>query len=95
MNVVNASMLAQGVYGFFAQNRDLVYDLMKGEGWSMSPHNAKKFTDNDDIDINAQIENILSVAEESITVSSASTSETSIVVSTPNPSDSSTEVSSE
>ena len=95
MSVVNASILSQGVYGFFAQNRDLVYDLMKGEGWNVSIHAANNFSDDDDSNIKPQVENKTKAAEESITVSSASASEKSIVVSTPNPSDSSTEVSSE
>jgi hypothetical protein len=91
MSVVNASILSQGVYGFFAQNRDLVYDLMKGEGWNVSIHAANNFSDDDDSNIKPQVENKTKAAEESITVAS----EKSIVVSTPNPSDSSTEVSSE
>ena len=33
MSVLHASVLAQFAYAFFAQNRDLVYDLMQGEGW--------------------------------------------------------------
>ncbi len=33
MSVLHASVLAQLAYAFFAQNRDLVYDLMQGEGW--------------------------------------------------------------
>mgnify|MGYP006281260493 CR=1 FL=1 len=95
MSIVNASILSQGVYGFFAQNRDLIYDLMKGEGWNVSTPNANNFTDDSESEIDTQVNNIPKVAEESITVSSASASETSIVVSTPNTSDSSTEVSSE
>jgi hypothetical protein len=34
LSVLQASILAQFAYAFFAQNRDLVYDLMQGEGWS-------------------------------------------------------------
>ena len=33
MSVLQATILAQFAYAFFAQNRDLVYDLMQGEGW--------------------------------------------------------------
>ena len=95
MSIVNASILSQGVYGFFAQNRDLIYDLMKGEGWNVSTPNANNFTDDSESEIDTHVNNIAKVAEESIAVSSASASETSIVVSTPNTSDSSTEVSSE
>lgn len=34
MTIIQASMLSQAVYGVFAQNRDLVFDLMQGEGWA-------------------------------------------------------------
>jgi hypothetical protein len=34
MSVLQATILAQFAYAFFAQNRDLVYDLMQGEGWT-------------------------------------------------------------
>ena len=34
MSVLQATILAQFAYAFFAQNRDLVYDLMQGEGWN-------------------------------------------------------------
>jgi hypothetical protein len=33
LSVLQASILSQFAYAFFAQNRDLVYDLMRGEGW--------------------------------------------------------------
>lgn len=33
LSVLQASVLSQFTYAFFAQNRDLVYDLMQGEGW--------------------------------------------------------------
>ena len=30
---IQAGIIAQSIYGFFAQNRDLIFDLMQGEGW--------------------------------------------------------------
>ena len=97
MNVLQASMLSQGIYGFFAQNRDLVYDLMKGEGW-YTPRETSSTTTNTSslssvaIPIDAESSN---ADETSIEVSSGSSSETSIIVSSPHPSDTSSEVSTE
>jgi hypothetical protein len=97
MNVLQASMLSQGIYGFFAQNRDLVYDLMKGEGWN-TPRETSSTTTNTSslssvtIPIDAESSN---ADETSIEVSSGSSSETSIIVSSPHPSDTSSEVSTE
>ena len=34
MSMVSAACMAQACYALFAQNRDLIYDLMQGEGWS-------------------------------------------------------------
>jgi hypothetical protein len=34
MTVLQASCLAQFSYAFFAQSRDLIFDLMQGEGWT-------------------------------------------------------------
>ena len=34
MSVVQAACLAQTCYAFYAQSRDLIFDLMQGEGWS-------------------------------------------------------------
>lgn len=34
MSVVQAGCLAQTCYAFYAQSRDLIFDLMQGEGWS-------------------------------------------------------------
>ncbi len=34
MSILAASCIAQACYAVFAQNRDLIYDLMQGEGWS-------------------------------------------------------------
>jgi hypothetical protein len=33
LNIIEAGCLAQGCYTIFAQNRDLMFDLMQGEGW--------------------------------------------------------------
>ena len=33
MTPLQAGVIAQSIYGFFAQNRDLIFDLMQGEGW--------------------------------------------------------------
>jgi hypothetical protein len=109
MSVVQASMLSQGIYGFFAQNRDLVYDLMKGEGWNTPVEIASTTTDTSGL--NSAIVPIdaksLNVVDSSVEVSSPSpsensdqnsvvdTSETSIIVSAPHASDTSSEVSSE
>jgi hypothetical protein len=96
MGVVNASMLAQGIYGFFAQNRDLAYDLMKGEGWIVPtmPANAAlrvdEINDADLIDDTA-----VEAVDSSAIVSSPDTSETSVEVSAPSTSATSSEVSSE
>ena len=97
MSVVQASMLSQGIYGFFAQNRDLVYDLMKGEGWNTPVEIASTTTDTSGL--NSAIVPIdaksLNVVDSSVEVSSPSPSETSIIVSAPHASDTSSEVSSE
>ena len=34
MSMLSAACMAQSFYSLFAQNRDLIYDLMQGEGWS-------------------------------------------------------------
>lgn len=34
MSMISAACMAQACYALFAQNRDLIYDLMQGEGWS-------------------------------------------------------------
>ena len=33
MTPLQAGIISQSIYGFFAQNRDLIFDLMQGEGW--------------------------------------------------------------
>ena len=33
LSIMQASLLSQAVYGVFAQSRDLIFDLMQGEGW--------------------------------------------------------------
>jgi hypothetical protein len=97
MNVVQASMLSQGIYGFFAQNRDLVYDLMKGEGWSTSAQIPSTTTDT--ISLSSIViptdTKSSNVADTSVEVSAASTSESSTIVSAPHSSDTSSEVSTE
>jgi hypothetical protein len=109
MNVTQASMLSQGIYGFFAQNRDLVYDLMKGEGWNTSLETPSVTTDTSSLSSVAIPNETKSsnVVDTSVEVSSASTSETSeknsadqsievsIIVSAPHSSDTSSEVSNE
>ena len=30
---IQAGIIAQSIYGFFSQHRDLIFDLMQGEGW--------------------------------------------------------------
>ena len=104
-----ASILSQGIYGFFAQNRDLVYDVMKGEGWITSTETPSTTTDNGSlrsviIPIDTKSSNLL---ETSVEVSSASTTENSeknssadqveisIIVSAPDSSETSSEVSTE
>jgi hypothetical protein len=109
MSVVQASILSQGIYGFFAQNRDLVYDLMKGEGWNTSEE-TQSVTSNTSSLSSIAIPNETkssNVVDTSVEVSSASTSETSeknsadqsnevsIIVSAPHSSDTSSEVSNE
>ena len=109
MNVVQASILSQGIYGFFAQNRDLVYDLMKGEGWNTPVEIPSTTTDTSSINSITIVTDVKSsnVADTSVEVSSASTTEnseknsvvdateTSIIVSAPHSSDTSSEVSTE
>jgi len=97
MSVVQASILSQGIYGFFAQNRDLVYDLMKGEGWITSEETQSVATDTSSlssvvIPIDTKSSNLV---DTSIEVSAASTSESSSIVSAPHSSDTSSEVSTE
>ena len=109
MNVVQASILSQGIYGFFAQNRDLVYDLMKGEGWNTPVEIPSTTTDTSSINSITIVTDVKSsnVADTSVEVSSVSTTEnseknsvvdateTSIIVSAPHSSDTSSEVSTE
>ena len=97
MSVVNASILSQFVYGFFAQNRDLVYDLMKGEGWNTSEETQSVTTDTGSlksvvIAIDTKSSNL---AETTVEISSISTSESSSIVSAPHSSEISSEVSAE
>ena len=87
MNVVNASMVSQAIYGFFAQNRDLVYDLMKGEGWITPEETQSVATDTSNlsslvIPIDTKSSNLV---DTSIEVSAASTSDTSDKDSTADP----------
>ncbi|MCE2871533.1 MAG: hypothetical protein LW714_09020 [Oxalobacteraceae bacterium] len=96
VGVVAASTLAQCIYGFFAQNRDLVYDLMKGEGWNRPMAPTDDALGDDEIKpTNLIDENPLKVADISVVVSSSDTSETSIEVSVPNSSETTNEVSTE
>ena len=109
MNVVQTSILSQGIYGFFAQNRDLVYDLMKGEGWNTPVEIPSTTTDTSSINSITIVTDVKSsnVADTSVEVSSVSTTEnseknsvvdateTSIIVSAPHSSDTSSEVSTE
>jgi len=109
MSVVQASILSQGIYGFFAQNRDLVYDLMKGEGWNTSEETQSVTSDTSSLSSIAIPNETKSsnVVDTSVEVSSASTSETSeknsadqsvevsSIVSAPHSSDTSSEVSNE
>lgn len=97
MNVVNASMVSQTIYGFFAQNRDLVYDLMKGEGWNTSAETQSTTTDTHSlgsvvIPTDTKSSNLV---DTSIEVSSASTSESSSVVSALHSSEMTSKVSTE
>ena len=87
MSVVQASILSQGIYSFFAQNRDLVYDLMKGEGWITPEETQSVATDTSNlssvvIPIDTKSSNLV---DTSIEVSSASTSDTSDKDSTADP----------
>jgi hypothetical protein len=87
MNVVNASMVSQAIYGFFAQNRDLVYNLMKGEGWITPEETQSVATDTSNlrslvIPIDTKSSNLV---DTSIEVSAASTSDTSDKDSTADP----------
>ncbi len=41
-SVIDANMMAQGVYACFAQCRDLIADLIKGEGWSEPRMQARR-----------------------------------------------------
>ena len=97
MNVVNASMVSQAIYGFFAQNRDLVYDLMKGEGWNKSVETQSTTTDTSSLGSVAIASDTKSsnLVDTSIEVSSASTSESSSIVSAPHSSEMTSEVSTE
>lgn len=97
MSVVNASILSQFVYGFFAQNRDLVYDLMKGEGWNTSEETQSVTTDTSSLNsvviaIDTKSSNL---AETTVEISAVSTSESSSIVSAPHSSEISSEVSAE
>ena len=109
MTVVLASTLSQAIYGFFAQNRDLVYDLMKGEGWVTEGVTPDVTTDTSSMNsvviaIDTKSSNLV---ETSVEVSSASTTENSeknssstpeeisIIVSAPHSSETSSEVSTE
>jgi hypothetical protein len=97
MNVVNASMLSQAIYGFFAQNRDLVYDLMKGEGWNTTVETSNTTSDTSSlrsvvVPIDTKSSNLV---DTSIEVSAASTSESSSIVSAPHSSEMTSEVSTE
>jgi hypothetical protein len=95
MNGVNASMVSQAIYGFFAQNRDLVYDLMKGEVCNTTVETPNNTTDTSSmnsvvIPIDTKSSNLV---DTSIEVSSASTSESSSIVSASHSSDMTNEVS--
>jgi len=97
MSVVNASILSQFVYGFFAQNRDLVYDLMKGEGWNTSEETQSITTDTTSLNsvviaIDTKSSNL---SETTVEISAVSTSESSSIVSAPHSSEISSEVSTE
>jgi hypothetical protein len=97
MSVVNASILSQFVYGFFAQNRDLVYDLMKGEGWNTSEETQSVTTDTSSLNsvviaIDTKSSNL---SETTVEISAVSTSESSSIVSAPHSSEISSEVSTE
>ena len=97
MTVVNASMVSQAIYGFFAQNRDLVYDLMKGEGWNTSEETQSVATDTSNlssvvIPTDTKSSNLV---DTSIEISAASTSESSSIVSAPHSSEMTSEVSTE
>ena len=37
LSIIEAASIAQLVYGFFAQNRDIVFDLIQSEGWHSEP----------------------------------------------------------
>jgi hypothetical protein len=97
MNVVQASILSQGIYGFFAQNRDLIYDLMKGEGWTTSVEVHRTTNDTSSLRSVAIAKDTksLNLVDTSIEVSSASTSESSSIVSAPQSSEMTSEVSTE
>ena len=46
MSMLSAACMAQAFYSLFAQNRDLIYDLMQGEGWSEPVLIARQEIDN-------------------------------------------------
>ena len=96
VGVVEASTLAQCIYGFFAQNRDLVYDLMKGEGWSNAILPIDDIPSTEETKPTTLIdEKPKKIADISEVVSSSDTPETSIEISAPNSSETTNEVSTE
>ncbi len=99
MGAVNASMLAQGIYGFFAQNRDLVYDLMKGEGWVKQTETTTDLVIVNENEASASDNIIPDLEETTVVVSTASTSVSSSTssseVSAPSTTETSSEVSTE
>ena len=99
MNAVDASMLAQAIYGFFAQNRDLVYDLMKGEGWVNQKEITTDLETGTENDVSASDNANPDLEDTTVVVSSASTttrsSSSSIEVSAPGIWETSSEVSTE
>lgn len=69
MPLMQASTLAQLVYSFFAQNRELMFDLMQGQGWTACE--SAELADDD----SARISEDSSASSSRVTLGSVSSSE--------------------